>query len=75
MFKKLILPALLLAATLSLTPGVAQARDYDEYGRPRSHFSVRFGFGHREYGYYDRFGYWHPYGGFYDRRGHWHPRY
>lgn len=73
MLKKLTLPTLLLAATLSLAPGVAQAREYDAYGRPHHRIFLRFGFGHREYGYHDRYGNWIAYGGYYDHRGHWHP--
>jgi len=72
MLKKLVLSALLFASTLTFIPGVAQARDYDERGRPVHRFNLRFGFGHREYGYYDRYGNWVPYGGYYDRWGRWH---
>ena len=74
MMKRFGLPMLVLAATLFLSPNLAQARDRDgEHHRHR--ISVFFGFGPRHYsdGYYDRWGYWHPaVPGYYDRWGYWH---
>jgi hypothetical protein len=63
MFKKLRLPALVLAAASLLSPVAALAERHEHH---RHHVGVYFGYGYGpryySYGYYDRWGYWHPYG-------------
>jgi hypothetical protein len=69
MFRKLRLPAMVLAAASLLTP-VAALAEHREHHHHR--VGVYFGYGPRPYpypyGYYDRWGYWHPYAyGYYYR--------
>jgi hypothetical protein len=67
MFRKLRLPAMVLAAASLLTPVAALAEHREHH---RHHVGVYFGYGPRPYpyGYYDRWGYWHPYAyGYYYR--------
>jgi len=69
------LPALVLGAALTLSPGVALAERQDREHRHQHHFSVQFGYppGYANFnGGYERRDRWRP-RGFYDRWGFWHP--